>query len=64
MNLILSCLKQTLTLAIILIIPTKIKSPEVVNGAEETPVAEVTAVAEEIAKTTQLLNICMKMKGK
>ena len=48
----------------VLVTPTKTKSPKEADGAEEAPAAKATAVAEAIAETTQLLNICLKEKLK
>ena len=53
--LILSCLKQTVTLW--LVTPTVTKTPQEADGAKESLAAEATAVVEVVAETAQLLNI-------
>jgi len=58
----LSCLKQTPTLILVPVTPTRTKSSEEVDRAEEVPAVEAAAVAEAIEETTQLLNI--RLKGK
>ena len=60
-KLILSCLKQTLTLTLGPVTPTKTIMLEEAERAEEALAAEVAAVAETIAER-QLLNIHLKEK--
>ena len=60
-KLILSCLKQTLTLTLGPVTPTVTIKPEEADGAEEALAAEVAAVAETIAER-QSLNIHLKEK--
>ena len=60
-KLILSCLKQTLTLTLGPVTPTVTITPEEADGAEEALAAEVAAVTETIAER-QSLNIHLKEK--
>ena len=62
MKFISSCRKQTQTSTPGSVTPTGTKSPKEVDGTKEAPVADATAVAEEIAETTQSLDISLKGK--
>ena len=54
--------QQTLTPTLGPATPTGTKSQKEVDRAKRAPAAEATAVADAIAETTQLLNICLKEK--
>ena len=58
------CLNQTLTPTLGPVTPTRFKTLEEVNRAEEVPAAKAAAVAEAIGETAQLLNIYLKEQGK
>ena len=61
-KLILSCLKQTLTLILGPVTPTGTITPEEVDGVKEALTVEAAAVAEMIVERIQVLDIHSKEK--